>query len=408
MREDSNKRFTGKRIGLGRPEMTQVKCFWCGTVNWKKLGIRKLASRQKQIYYCKACKRKFTGTFQPNLQEPLVKTEKKSYPINRRAYNNYQKQEKELFLDILHELCHRFNWNQSKVGRPNALLSDLLFACCLKIYTGLSARRLNSDIKALQEQGYLRQAISYSTTIKAFNLKELTQNLETLLRLSTYPLREAETSFSVDSTGFSTSVFSRWIDKKYGFDKKDRLWVKVHAMTGATKKIITAIHITESATADSTLFIPLVDSTAKDFKIEEVTADKAYSSRKNLQAVVDAGGLPYIPFRNNATGNAKGSKVWSTMYRYYMSNPQDFFETYHKRSNIEGVFSSIKRKFGHSLKTKTLTGNTNELLCKAICHNISMLIAEFNKIGINPEIVFGKSSVIRISHQDKNKGFSPL
>lgn len=35
-----------------------------------------------------------------------------------------------------------------------------------------------------------------------------------------------------------------------------------------------------------------------DFGVERVTGDKAYLSRKNAQAVEDAGAVPFVPFKS--------------------------------------------------------------------------------------------------------------
>ena len=43
----------------------------------------------------------------------------------------------------------------------------------------------------------------------------------------------------------------------------------------------------------------------------------------------------------------------------------------------------IKKKFGETLKSKTWTSQVNELLCKVICHNICILIAELDAFDIN-------------------------
>jgi hypothetical protein len=42
---------------------------------------------------------------------------------------------------------------------------------------------------------------------------------------------------------------------------------------------------------DTTYFVPLVEETAEHFEIREVSADKAYLSRKNLSAVGALGGM---------------------------------------------------------------------------------------------------------------------
>ena len=85
------------------------------------------------------------------------------------------------------------------------------------------------------------------------------------------------------------------------------------------------------------------------------------------------------------------------MYDYYLNRRAEFLKRYHKRSNIESTFSMVKRKFGNNLKTKTLTGNTNEILCKAICHNIVVLIHEMNELGINPALLWGTNEVLEIA-----------
>lgn len=360
-------------------------------------------NRQKQIYWCKSCKRKFTGNYIPGLEEPIVPSGRKTYSQNWPAYNAAQTQEKLMFLQILEELCSRFQWKQNTNGRPKIEMSDLLFACCLKVYTGFSGRRLNSELEIAQRQDYIRNVPHFNTVLNAFNLRELIPALQQILRLAAYPLKEVESNFSADATGFSTSVFSRWLDKKFGKDKTERIWVKAHAMIGTKTNVITSIEITEGQAADSPYFIPLLDYTAEDFRIKEVSADKAYSSRENLEAVASLGATPFIPFKNSAKANPKGSKVWSTMYRYFISNQEEFYQRYHLRSNIEATFSMMKRKFGNNLRSKTFTGQINEILCKAVCHNICVLIQEMHEIGINPELLWGSNKVLKAAKTLKAK-----
>jgi len=57
-------------------------------------------------------------------------------------------------------------------------------------------------------------------------------------------------------------------------------------------------------------------------------------------------------------------------------------EHYHKRSNVEAVFSSIKRKFGEHVRAKKSLAQENEVLCKALCYNICVLIREMMESGI--------------------------
>lgn len=44
----------------------------------------------------------------------------------------------------------------------------------------------------------------------------------------------------------------------------------------------------------------------------------------------------------------------------------------------------IKRKFGHSLRSKTETAQVNETLAKFVRHNLVVLIHELYELGIDP------------------------
>ena len=375
--------------------MLEINCYWCGSSNYRKVGIRKLVGRLKQIYYCKTCKSKFTGAIISDSPEHVVQSQRKTYSQNWPAYNSAQCQEKLMFLQILDEIVSKFQTERKQNGRPRKDISDILFACCLKVYTGFSGRRLNSELEIAQAQGYLKEVPHFNTVLGSFSRKDLTSPFHQILRFASLPIREAESQFAIDSTGFSTSMFSRWVDKRFGKDKTERIWVKAHAMCGTKTNIISSIEITEGHAGDSPYFVPLVNATAEDFKIKEVSADKAYSSRENLEAVVKVGAIPYIPFKNNATGKPQSSKVWSGMYRFYCAHQQEFYERYHRRSNIESTFSMIKRKFGNNLRTRTFQGHINEILCKAICHNIVVLIHEINEMGVNPSFFWGANETLR-------------
>ena len=57
---------------------------------------------------------------------------------------------------------------------------------------------------------------------------------------------------------------------------------------------------------------------------------------------------------------------------------------YHKRSNVETTFSMIKAKFGDCLRSKTAVSQTNEVLCKVLCHNLCCVIQSIYELGIEP------------------------
>jgi hypothetical protein len=97
------------------------------------------------------------------------------------------------------------------------------------------------------------------------------------------------------------------------------------------------------------------------------------------------GAQPYIDFRSNTSStDRRSTAVWKRMYSFYLNNRDWFMQHYHKRSNVETTFSMIKGKFGERLKSKTTTAQTNEVLCKVLCHNICCLIQSIYELGIEP------------------------
>lgn len=161
-----------------------------------------------------------------------------------------------------------------------------------------------------------------------------------LIEESSLPLAAIESDFAVDSSGFSTSRFVQWMNAKYTNPKllEARDWVKVHLMCGVKTNIVTAVNITDRFVGDSPQFKSLVETTANNFVMQEVSADKAYLSVDNLQTVIDHHAMPYIPFKANSDP-AKRSKnpLWRRMYHYYSYNQEWFFQQYHKRSNVEST-----------------------------------------------------------------------
>ena len=163
-------------------------------------------------------------------------------------------------------------------------------------------------------------------------------------------------------------------------------WVNVHLMCGVKTNIVTAVEITDRYEHDSRYFEPLVKATAQNFVMQEVSADKAYLSNKNLEAVVDSQAMPYIPFKANSNASDKRhSTLWKNMFHFYSYNQARFMECYHKRSNVETTFHMIKAKFGDALRSRTKRAQINEALLKVLCHNICCLIQSIYELGLKPK-----------------------
>ena len=109
----------------------------------------------------------------------------------------------------------------------------------------------------------------------------------------------------------------------------NREWVKCHLMCGVNTRIVSAVDVGGWTANDTNYFVPLVERTAAHFGTREVSADKAYLSHKNLEAVEGLGGIPFIPFKSNTLEPTKAG-TWAKMYHLFAYERDAFMERYHK------------------------------------------------------------------------------
>jgi transposase len=307
---------------------------------------------------------------------------KPTYPQDWPAYNAAQTHEKEKFQTLLYDLCQGLDELPPSKGHPRLLLADALFSACFKIYSTMSARRFMSDLRDAQVKGYLRTVPHFNSILNYLDNSVLTPILRALITESSLPLKTVEADFAVDSSGFTTSRFIRWVDHKYGVVRQQHAWVKVHLMCGVKTNVVTAVEIRDKDASDTKLLPDLVNTTAAHFDMREVSADKGYSSVNNTNVIAEHGATPYIAFKSIHSGAAGG--LWEKMFHYFAFNRQEFLGHYHKRSNVESTFSMIKAKFRDHVRSKTDVAMTNEVLCKILCHNICCVIQAMYELGIEP------------------------
>jgi transposase/predicted nucleic acid-binding Zn finger protein len=318
-----------------------------------------------------------------------VEVERKTYRQEWPAYNKAQMNEKRLFLYLLNKLCQGVGSPaQYGAGRRNLPLEDVIFAMAFKVYSTVSGRRFMSDLRDAHAKGYISQVPSYNAMFDYFNTNMLTDYLLMLIEESSLPLSAIECDFAVDSTGISGCRFVQWVEAKYKDEKlmTERDWIKMHLITGVKTNVVTAVEITDKYKSDVTHFKPLVDATARNFRMREISADKAYLSGANLQAAANVQAVPYIPFKSNSSGkDKKQAPLWKQMWHYFSCHQERFMRSYHKRSNVETTFMMIKAKFGDSVRSKTQRVQINEALCKVLCHNICCLIHAMYELGLKPK-----------------------
>ena len=228
-----------------------------------------------------------------------------TYSQEWKAYDKAQTNEKILFYGLLNDLTKHIEEPEYSFGRPKIPLNELIFSSVLKVYTTFSLRRFISDLQIAHERGYIHQKPCYSSIGHFMQRKDLTPILKELIKFSSLPLKSVESSFAIDSSGFSTSRFARYFDYKHNKDTKYRIWLKANLMSGTKTNIVTSCEITEGYRNDLKSLPKLVKETSKNFNMNEIIGDKAYSSRKALALIGRTGATPYIPFKSKTRGYAK-------------------------------------------------------------------------------------------------------
>ncbi|MCS7094122.1 MAG: transposase [Candidatus Aenigmarchaeota archaeon] len=259
----------------------------------------------------------------------------------------------------------------------------MIKCCCIKVFNCFSSRRTISELQLAYALGYIKTIPHFNSINNYMNNPEITQYFEQLYKILAFPLVEVESIFAIDSTGFSLPHKVKWLEIRLkGKWRYSKDYKKLHIITGVNTNIVTAVKITEGYKHDIKEFEPLVRETAKKFRIKEICADTGYLSRKNCDIAHEIGAIPFILPKKDTRIKSRGSYNWLRMVRLWHDNLELFKQHYHKRSNVESTFSMIKRKFLSFVRSKTDIAQTNELLCKVICHNASVLVNSIFELGI--------------------------
>lgn len=308
----------------------------------------------------------------------------KKYSQNWHLYNLAKTSEKRLFYELLHELSLIIPEPRYEFGRPPISIKDLFFSAGLKLYSNYSGRKVISDLKHAEGAGFIKRACHFNTLTDFFKCPATYDLLKRLLTISAMPLKELEDSFSLDSSGFGSYQYERWQIAKWKNKRGWRNYLKGHICIGTKTNIICSCEITPGNFSDIKQAPKLLMGLKDNFKPKQISADKAYSSRRIFKIIESLNSLPFIPFKSNVKKVGEDSpKIWIKMYNYFKENREKFLENYHKRSNVETTFGMVKMRLGEFLKCRTFHSQRNELIMKFICHNICCLVQEIFERGIH-------------------------
>jgi transposase len=262
-------------------------------------------------------------------------------------------------------------WKLKKTGRKGHDPKEVVTGCILKIgfnqtYDGIEAYLKESETF----KNNFESIPGHSVIHRGMNNISIPY-IRNVMNQAISFLRRKGMNIAVDSTGFRSGNSSIWYDIRIRRKNTKRDCIKLHICMDADIGIIHWFTITSSKRHDSPEFRTLLKHLPT---LGEVYGDKGYSSRDNCQIVVDKNGVPYLHFKDNATNKAKGKPAWIISIRAYKKNTKKWLETYHIRSIVESVFSSIKRRWGSFLRSQRKWMQKKELSIKVLSYNIKQVL----------------------------------
>lgn len=335
------------------------------------------------VYYWVAWGRDVVANEEVAVTAP--KTKRKQYPPKDwSTYRESQRQEKPYVERLLRDLCVRIPQppRSPGPGRNRRLLSDLVFEAVMKAYMNLPGSRLIPDLKTSAARGYLH-AVGHENSIHNFLASaESTQLLTSLIEEAGIPLGAIENGqYAIDSTGMSPCTYDRYFSVMHEGVVARREFVKLHVMAGTATHVISGVKV--SPAGDSTLLEELLAQTRRHHDVRELSADKGYSKIDHHAMLEEFGIAAFIPFKVGAVIH-EDPDAWSRKLGEFLFRREQWLPHYHRRSNVETVFSMIKGKFGSAIRARRPTSQVNEVLCKCLAHNLCCLVKAIFVSGLAP------------------------
>lgn len=255
--------------------------------------------------------------------------------------------------------------------RGKFLQKERAAALLYKEIQHLSWRDLEDELRdsVLRRRLGIRMPISKSALQRAPLLLGA-KGRRALLRASIQPGKKRIAG--VDSTGISTTRYARWSADKN--TRRAARYRKLHGAADAHTRQVLAVRVTKGTRNDSRFFKPLFNE-AKRHGVSKIAGDSGYPSRANAQLVEDAGAVPFLKPKRNATTRAARQPAWRRMVHEFQTNKTEWLSHYRKpRSAVEAVWSSIKRLYGSALRAVRWPCQRAELELRVVAYNLRVLI----------------------------------
>ena len=142
-------------------------------------------------------------------------------------------------------------------------------------------------------------------------------------------------------------------------------------------RAIVSFHFTRTNVHEVTQLEKLLEPL---YDLGDVYADSGYLSVNNCYAIVAKGGTPFIRPKKTTTGHGTYKKKlmygnpFTDMIERFKENKNEWMKKYHQRSNIEPIFSSLKRRLGGFVTSIKRQIQHTEIALKIIVYNLMILV----------------------------------
>lgn len=268
-------------------------------------------------------------------------------------------------------------------GRPRVALADRLKVLLWQSYRAAANRPTESELRVL-DLG-LTSRFSYKTVERAYSDPEVIAALPRLLAITNRPIRGLETIFSIDGSGFPSSVRDHYrrarerqptSDREAGYlPREPHTWVRNVANVGVRYGLVAGW----KSWTDGTL--PEVHCYAEVFgeargnhpEMARQLGDGAYSIRALVDLTTKEGvDCRFLP-RRNVNLKSFGVAGWKPSLWGLVVNPQGWLADYHRRSVSEVVWESLKARQPRKILKRLSRRRETEATLRAVTYNVRRL-----------------------------------
>ena len=183
----------------------------------------------------------------------------------------------------------------------------------------------------------------------------------------------------VDSTGVKMLGEGEWKTKKHGAEYR-RQWRKVHLGIDAETLEIRAIEVTSNRVGDAQVLPDLLNQIPRDERIDSVSADGAYDTKRSHSAIAERDAEAIIPVRKNGKPwkeNTPGASARNETLRATERLGRGIWKKwsgYHRRSLVETKMRCFKL-LGERVNARIFNSQVAELQIRAA------LLNRFTQLG---------------------------